>query len=72
MAYDELVTPEPNQIANDKKLNTLLALFPAAELKEFYTRHSPEMLLLTAEDIERNDAITELLTLLAKRSSQNN
>lgn len=53
------------ELTNNKQLSMLLNLIPAKELAVFYEVHSAEMVLLTAEDIERNDAIKEVLRLLS-------
>lgn len=64
----EITTPKQH-ILNDKKmrdLESLLLVFPASELKQFYADHSQEMLLTTSSDIERNNALKELLAILSQ------
>jgi hypothetical protein len=49
-----------------QELERLLLLFSPTELKDFYTEHSAQMLLTTSAQIERHQAIKELLEILSK------
>lgn len=49
-----------------KELETLLLVFTPSELLEFYTEHSQQMLLTTSANIERHQAVKELLEILNK------
>lgn len=52
------------------ELETLLLLFPAAELKSFYDEFSQQMLLTTTTQVERHEALQELLRLLEAAQRQ--
>lgn len=52
------------------ELETLLLLFPAAELKAFYDEFSQQMLLTTTRQVERHEAMQELLRVLADAQRQ--
>lgn len=59
-------TTTPQTTEKNKNLETLLLLFPASELQQFYNEHSQQMLLTTAAQLERHQALQELLAILAK------
>lgn len=57
------------QILNTETLanmETLLALFPPAELQSFYAEFSQQMLLTTTAQLERHQAMQKLLEILAE------
>ncbi len=59
-------TPQTNTNTPAEKLDTLLALYPAKELQQFYTDKSQQMLLLNSAEIEQNEALSKLLQLLTE------
>lgn len=59
-------TPQTNTNTPAEKLHTLLALYPAKELQQFYTDKSQQMLLLNSVEIEQNEALSKLLQLLTE------
>lgn len=62
-------TTTPACILNDEKLNdleTLLALFPPADLQAFYNEFSTQMLLKTSTQVEHHEAMQELLKILCR------
>ena len=63
----ENYTAEKMVISEGKlqELELLLLVFSPKELKEFYQQHSKEILLTTSVDIERNQALQELLRILS-------
>lgn len=62
-APNENKKPAPTKTPAES-LESLLLLFPANELLAFYNDKSSQMLLLNAEDIERHQAVKELLQIL--------
>lgn len=66
MAYNtpKQTPKETTQKTAAESLETLLAVFPAAELERFYLDKSSQLLLLNAEDIEHHQAVKELFKVL--------
>ena len=58
-----------DKILNEGKaqnVEKLLLVFPPSELRQFYADHSQQMLLTTSAEIERHEALKELLEILSK------
>jgi len=52
-----------NKVAN---METLLLLFPAYELRNFYAEFSQQMLLTNTAQVERHEALLKLLDIMAE------
>jgi hypothetical protein len=64
MQKTETTTQQPLTNETVQQLNQLLLVFPAAELRAFYSDKSQHMLLKTSTEIEQHEAMAELLRLL--------
>jgi len=66
MKYTPKKTPkqETKTTTAAEQLNSLLLLFPATELAAFYKEHSAQMLLLNEKDLEKHQALKQLLQIL--------
>lgn len=51
-----------------KKIDTLCAVIPPKELREFYQLHQLEMALHTPEEMEMGQAVADLLDILSSET----